>query len=800
MDVYEEFIPRVTKLVTSAFIRVFVRLPGFRRAHVVYSSGIITICGKRPLEGEHRWMHFETKIKIRSDFDTEKFDVWLRYSLLTVEIPRSKSSSAAAESTQLAEPVVILLQLTVASGEENSVAEGMEETAAAKEKGSSRLEEGAEDKAASELPPLEEMARDCGVNTTGESIGSVQAPLASVYTHDRVATTIVSLVGIIGGSKTDQRTTTSNLAATVHQPPVNPKKEPMTQLNDQLPHPTIDWNSSHAGENTSSFRYWKTCSGIGHGESARKGSSLNWRYRRRWERFKKSRAGIALYHVASMVRATDKKKQREALDLVLQLLKYNDNDGNPCPNVFWRDALVLKRVVVKLKNKEDSLGLLCLRPRQKLPIRSQLAKSIRVEDPMLTRDARYGGRHGATWMEKMEASDGELPQASPEKKKAGRPIRELEMVVTKSMKLLVSKNRYFLWIQGAKAWGSSGASVEACGWRLWHGGVVDIYPLLLMMEARRMAGPLIIEEVAIRVDKFPLMAEPPEKLVWGGAAECQKERATYWSWEFQEKSPKWHSERRNVELCAAVCGKKAIYQLNKMEFTSARDDSGSGTGKASYNQNFTGYELRVRIFGVESKLLGSSVPIEGSAETGVIVAASKEFLDYSNVLVVAEFCSGSQDKLLLGFYDSVPLYAIDVKRVPRADQNTLANQKLKESLCGPIGVPIDIIGADGRWRTVVDGVGLCGKYLEWGKRMFTKAGKWKFGLLCISHRMMCTGKFVRVLERKWKRRKSKWMTTRKMEKWGQSVNLEDKVVFKEEEMIETYGFYNYYYYYEDFSC
>ncbi|CAL1394212.1 unnamed protein product [Linum trigynum] len=82
-------------------------------------------------------MHFETNIKFRSDFDTKEFDAGLRYGLLTIEIPRSKSpSTATAESTQLAEPVAILLPPTVAKEEEGFVAEGKEESAATKEKGS----------------------------------------------------------------------------------------------------------------------------------------------------------------------------------------------------------------------------------------------------------------------------------------------------------------------------------------------------------------------------------------------------------------------------------------------------------------------------------------------------------------------------------------------------------------------------------------------------------------------------------------------------------------------------------------
>lgn len=41
-----------------------------------------------------------------------------------------------------------------------------------------------------------------------------------------------------------------------------------------------------------------------------------------------------------MVRAADQKSPREAVEFVLQLLKYNDNSGNPYSDVFWLAALV----------------------------------------------------------------------------------------------------------------------------------------------------------------------------------------------------------------------------------------------------------------------------------------------------------------------------------------------------------------------------------------------------------------------------------------------------------------------------
>ncbi|KAM3751107.1 hypothetical protein ACB098_04G083400 [Castanea mollissima] len=48
----------------------------------------------------------------------------------------------------------------------------------------------------------------------------------------------------------------------------------------------------------------------------------------------------AIPHAVAMVRAADKKSPREAVEFVLQLLKYNDNNGNPYSDVFWLAALV----------------------------------------------------------------------------------------------------------------------------------------------------------------------------------------------------------------------------------------------------------------------------------------------------------------------------------------------------------------------------------------------------------------------------------------------------------------------------
>lgn len=48
----------------------------------------------------------------------------------------------------------------------------------------------------------------------------------------------------------------------------------------------------------------------------------------------------AIPYAIAMVRAADKKSPREAVEFVLQLLKYNDNTGNAYSDVFWLAALV----------------------------------------------------------------------------------------------------------------------------------------------------------------------------------------------------------------------------------------------------------------------------------------------------------------------------------------------------------------------------------------------------------------------------------------------------------------------------
>ncbi|GMI95305.1 TBP-associated factor 2 [Hibiscus trionum] len=48
----------------------------------------------------------------------------------------------------------------------------------------------------------------------------------------------------------------------------------------------------------------------------------------------------AIPHAVAMIRAADGKSPREAVEFILQLLKYNDNNENPYSDVFWLAALV----------------------------------------------------------------------------------------------------------------------------------------------------------------------------------------------------------------------------------------------------------------------------------------------------------------------------------------------------------------------------------------------------------------------------------------------------------------------------
>ncbi|GKE15917.1 transcription initiation factor TFIID subunit 2 isoform X2, partial [Tanacetum coccineum] len=48
----------------------------------------------------------------------------------------------------------------------------------------------------------------------------------------------------------------------------------------------------------------------------------------------------AIPHAVALVRGVDMKSPREAVEFILQLLKYNENNGNTYSDVFWLTALV----------------------------------------------------------------------------------------------------------------------------------------------------------------------------------------------------------------------------------------------------------------------------------------------------------------------------------------------------------------------------------------------------------------------------------------------------------------------------
>ncbi|KAL8517741.1 hypothetical protein ACS0TY_015824 [Phlomoides rotata] len=62
----------------------------------------------------------------------------------------------------------------------------------------------------------------------------------------------------------------------------------------------------------------------------------------------------AIPHAIAMVRASDKKSPREAVEFILELLKYNDNSGNSYSDVFWVAALV--QAVGELEYGEQSVS------------------------------------------------------------------------------------------------------------------------------------------------------------------------------------------------------------------------------------------------------------------------------------------------------------------------------------------------------------------------------------------------------------------------------------------------------------
>ncbi|XP_020578033.1 transcription initiation factor TFIID subunit 2 isoform X2 [Phalaenopsis equestris] len=64
----------------------------------------------------------------------------------------------------------------------------------------------------------------------------------------------------------------------------------------------------------------------------------------------------AIPHAVAMVRASDNKSPREAVEFLLQLLKYNDNNGNPYSDVYWLITLI--RSVGELELSQQSMSLL----------------------------------------------------------------------------------------------------------------------------------------------------------------------------------------------------------------------------------------------------------------------------------------------------------------------------------------------------------------------------------------------------------------------------------------------------------
>ncbi|KZV43652.1 hypothetical protein F511_00203 [Dorcoceras hygrometricum] len=61
----------------------------------------------------------------------------------------------------------------------------------------------------------------------------------------------------------------------------------------------------------------------------------------------------AIPHAIAMVRSSDKKSPRESVEFILQLLKYNDNNGNTYSDVFWLAALI--RSVGELEFGQQSI-------------------------------------------------------------------------------------------------------------------------------------------------------------------------------------------------------------------------------------------------------------------------------------------------------------------------------------------------------------------------------------------------------------------------------------------------------------
>ncbi|XP_020679173.1 transcription initiation factor TFIID subunit 2 isoform X1 [Dendrobium catenatum] len=64
----------------------------------------------------------------------------------------------------------------------------------------------------------------------------------------------------------------------------------------------------------------------------------------------------AIPHAVALVRSADNKSPREAVEFLLQLLKYNDNNGNPYSDVYWLISLV--RSIGELEFSQLSMSFL----------------------------------------------------------------------------------------------------------------------------------------------------------------------------------------------------------------------------------------------------------------------------------------------------------------------------------------------------------------------------------------------------------------------------------------------------------
>ncbi|KAK3133299.1 hypothetical protein QOZ80_6AG0534820 [Eleusine coracana subsp. coracana] len=64
----------------------------------------------------------------------------------------------------------------------------------------------------------------------------------------------------------------------------------------------------------------------------------------------------AIPHAVALVRSSDKNSPREAIEFILQLLKYNDNNGNIFSDVYWLSAMV--QAIGELEFGQQGIGML----------------------------------------------------------------------------------------------------------------------------------------------------------------------------------------------------------------------------------------------------------------------------------------------------------------------------------------------------------------------------------------------------------------------------------------------------------